>query len=226
MDSDQILKVFCNHCGHITNHRVVTEHVVQGDLDETAIGIAQATIDPEPHEPDWWDRYDMLECRGCESVCLRHTNYFGPTDQEDVYFYPPRVFRRLPEWRHRLPPLVGSLVDEVYKALAADSRRLAVMGARTLVDMVIAEKVGDQGPFRQKLHVLEEQGFVGKVNGEHLAAALDAGNAAAHRGHVPSTEAVAQVMDIVENLLQAVYVLGAAAEKLGRETPPRWPRKS
>ena len=222
MDADPIMKVFCNQCSHISKHDVVSEHIVRTDLDETAVGLAEVSTEPEPYDPYFSDRYNLLQCRGCGSVCLRHQS----EPEEEVRFYPPRIFRRLPEWRARLPQLMGSLVEEVYSALAADSCRLAVMGARALIDMVIAEKVGDQGPFRQKLQALVEQGSIGKVNAEHLAAALDAGSAAAHRGHVPSAEAVVHVMEIVENLLKAVYVLPGAAEVLGRETPPRWPRKS
>jgi len=78
------------------------------------------------------------------------------------------------------------------------------MGARTLVDMAILDKVGDVGTFKQKLEALEADGFVSKRNREVLDAALDAGNATAHRGHRFDPESVNQVMDIVENLLQAI----------------------
>ncbi len=96
-----------------------------------------------------------------------------------------------------------------------------MMGARTLVDMAILDKVGDAGNFQQKLEALQDQGFIGKRNREVLAAALDAGNATAHRGHTFKSTEVNQVMDIVENLLQAVYVLENAAEKIKTATPPR-----
>jgi hypothetical protein len=95
------------------------------------------------------------------------------------------------------------------------------MGARTLVDMAILDKVGDVGTFEQKLKALEDQGFVSQRNREVLEAALDAGNAAAHRGHGFKAEEVNQVMDIVENLLQAIYVLESAAQKIKSVTPPR-----
>jgi hypothetical protein len=95
------------------------------------------------------------------------------------------------------------------------------MGARTLVDMVIMEKVGDAGTFEAKLKELEGQGFIGARNREVLAAALDACNATSHRGHKFESKEVHQVMDIVENLLQAIYVLERAAQKIKTSTPPR-----
>ena len=96
-----------------------------------------------------------------------------------------------------------------------------MMGARTLVDMVILNKVGDVGTFAKKLKALEDQGFVGSRNREVLAAVLEAGNAVTHRGKDYQPEQVNQVMDIVENLLQAAYVLERVAKTVKDATPPR-----
>jgi hypothetical protein len=71
----------------------------------------------------------------------------------------------------------------VYRSLAADNVRLPMMGARALVDMLIVQKVGDVGSFQQKLAALERKGIVGSQGRDVLSAALDIGNAAAHRGH-------------------------------------------
>jgi hypothetical protein len=113
------------------------------------------------------------------------------------------------------------LLDEIYIALHADSRRLALMGARAVLDIVLLDKVGDVGTFAKKLEQLEEQGLVARRNREFLATAIDAGSAAAHRGFRPNEETLAHVMDIVENLLEAVYVLEKSAEALRKATPQR-----
>jgi hypothetical protein len=115
-------------------------------------------------------------------------------------------------------------MDEIYTALAADSRRLATMGARTIIDMVLVDKVGDIGTFGKKLEELEKSGFIARQGREYLAAALDTGNAAAHRGHKPTAEQLNHVMDIVEHVLQSVYVLEDAAAELRKTTPPKPPR--
>jgi hypothetical protein len=87
--------------------------------------------------------------------------------------------------------------------------------------MAALDKVGDAGTFGQKLKALEDQGFISKRNREVLEAALNAGNASAHRGHKFESGEVNQLMDIVENLLQAIYVLEKAALKIKTATPPR-----
>jgi hypothetical protein len=120
-----------------------------------------------------------------------------------------------------LPDEIRRLLEEVYRALATQCPTLAAMGARAVLDVVITAKVADVGSFPKKLKALEREGFIGRRNREYLAAALDAGSAAAHRGHRPSGDELQRVMDIVENLLQAVYVLPESGKLLAASTPRR-----
>lgn len=60
-----------------------------------------------------------------------------------------------------------------------------------------------------------------KANRKFLEVALDAGNAAAHRAHVPTTEQMNTVMDIVENLLHSLFVLEKPTTALKDAIPPR-----
>lgn len=64
-------------------------------------------------------------------------------------------------------------------------------------------------------------GLIGAKQVDVLDAALDAGSAATHRGNVPDAKEVDVVMDIIENLLQAVYVLPDIATRLKERTPQR-----
>jgi hypothetical protein len=213
-EAGKIVKAHCNDCSHMTNHRVAAQHE-QREVDYTIPEDPQSQV---IFNTTW----DMLECCGCGSVTLRRTWSFSQTNERTVDYFPPRVSRRLPAWHYELPNSnMQSLLKEVYAALYADSRRLAMMGARTLIDMVFVEKVGDRGTFQQKLAELVAKGFVSQRNGRFLEAALDAGSAAAHRGHLPTAVDVNRVMDIIENLLQAVYLLENAAEELKKTTPPR-----
>lgn len=173
----------------------------------------------------WEDTYEMLECCGCENVVLRHSHSFSELPEVEVAYYPPRVSRPTPPWKNKLPYRFSSLMDEIYSALHANSRCLALMGARTVVDMVVLDKIGDVGSFQQKLEHMEQRGFVSRQSREFLAVAFEAGSAAAHRGFRPMEEQLLNVMDIVENLLQAVYVLQDAAAELRKATPPRRRKK-
>jgi len=98
------------------------------------------------------------------------------------------------------------------------------MGTRALVDLFINETVGDIGGFHQKLTRLVDDGYLSARNREVLEAALEAGHAAAHRGHNPEAADVNLVVDIVENLLQTL-VLKEKAAGLRDNTPKRTPKK-
>ena len=209
-DGVTIERAHCNACARTTKHARVAERITRGS----------ELVDGQ-YDISWSDTYVMLECLGCESVCLRHASWFSedPGDTT-IRYYPPRVSRAHPRWSYELPTAIQDLLSEVYAALHADSRRLAVMGARAIIDIVLQDKVGDIGSFERKLDALVDKGYISKINRATLAAALDVGHAASHRGHAASVEEVAHVMDIVENLLQT-DVLSAAAAKLASKTPKR-----
>ncbi len=206
----KIIRSHCNQCARETKHIVLASRKVEG---------SELLEDYGPIY--WWDLYELVECRGCESVSMRHTSYFDPTDETTITTYPPQVLRRRPHWLNELPAAIVVIMRQAYQALDANGRALALMGARTAVDMVMTEKVGDVGSFAEKLDALEGTGVIGSQNRTILEAALDAGNAAAHRGYQPSADDVNAVMDIVENLLQAAYHLSSLAERLKKTTPLR-----
>lgn len=210
----KIEKIHCNNCLHETKHFVIAER--------SNSGREQAdTSDPYcTYEVFWNTTFKMLECCGCENVTLLRRFYFSEDDGIEEKYYPPRVSRQLPKWHDELPSDWCEMLSEVYAALHADSRRLALMGTRTLVDMFMSDQLGDIGGFAQKMQKLESEGLISKPNKVVLDAVLEAGHAAAHRGHKAKSNEVNQVMDIVENLLQS-YVLKHAAENLKSKTPKR-----
>lgn len=211
LDPTKIQKVHCNACHHITSHRIV------GQTEESGA---------EPEQDFWWSiTHDMLQCCGCEDVVLRRRFSFSENEADEVTFHPPQAARSLPGWGYSLPAGQREVLREIYRSLDAESVRLPMMGARTLIDMLLLDKVGDQGGFEQKLKALEESGFLSKQNRDVLSAALEAGNAASHRGHAPSHTEVNAVMDIVENMLQAAYVFPKMVENLRATTPARSSKK-
>jgi hypothetical protein len=182
----------------------------------------------------YWEKttYEMLECRGCENITLRSTYIWSAEPGETITYFPPAVTRPRPQWLSQFaffrfkPENLYSLFGEVYGALHAGSTGIAMMGARALIDMVILDKVGDHRTFKEGLDGMVAGGFISGTNRDYLLAAVDAGNAAAHRGYRPEDQDVSRVMDIVENLVETVYVLKSQAGSLLKNTPPRPPRLS
>ena len=214
MSNEIIVWSHCNSCSRKTKHVILATKESEDTDEIESVGLVT-----------WWDRYDMLQCQGCESVKLKHSSSFSENPDVSVSYFPPDVSRPLPRWQSKLPHTLRSMLSEIYTALHADGRRLAMMGAPTVLDMVLLDKIGDVGTFSEKLKALERDGFIGQKQREYLAAALDVGSAAAHRGHNPNSAQVNEVMDIIENLLEGIYVLARAADELKKTTPARGTEK-
>ena len=101
----------CNKCGAKTKHEVVAERRQHGS---------------EPYDEDitiWWDTtYTLLECRGCETVCMRREFEFSEWDHgtTQVEYFPPPLSRNKPHWIEHLPKQEQEMLAEVYAALAAN----------------------------------------------------------------------------------------------------------
>lgn len=205
----KIRRTHCNGCSRETKHILIAVKDESGDDEDYSWRVVD----------------EMLECMGCGDVKLRHRTYYD-ADGPFIKQFPPPISRQDPRWKYDLPRDVRTLMEEVYGALHAGSRSLASMGARALIDMAANDKVGDVGGFVEKLAALEKEHFISKRNREILSAALESGHAAAHRGYRPKDSEVNAVMDIVENVLQAVYVLESVATGLKRSTPARSKKKA
>lgn len=129
--------------------------------------------------------------------------------------------RQRPDWFAELPERIRDLLGETYSAISLDLRALPAMGARALIDVVAVELVGDAGSFEKKLTLLQEGGHITATSKSILSVAIDVGNASAHRGYVPGRDDLGILLDVVEHLLQAHYILPQAAEKMKANTPAR-----
>lgn len=194
----------CNRCLGRTNHRIIETHV-QGSDEKMPDGF-----------PCLIERFEILECCGCGMGSFRHID-----ECNDETRYPPLLNRRNPDWRWRLPEVVRTLFQETYVAYSAGAHSLTAMGIRATVDAACNDKIGDCGNFQQKLVALAAGEFISSKEKEILEPVVDAGNAAAHRGFAPSPEQLTGMMDILEHMLQVMYVLSEVAENVRTATPRR-----
>lgn len=198
----------CNNCLRETKHAELYERKKRDTWTERGYEIA------------WITTTSVLECCGCESVTLRKSVYCTEDESQEVITFPPAVSRQKPKWHDSLPDEYQVLLTEVYAALHADSRMLVLMGARALIDVFMIKHIGDIGGFEKKLTRLVTLGFLSLRDSEMVASAIDAGSAAAHRGHLPTSDSTTSVLDIVENLLHKAVLLDSAS-RLREATPAR-----
>ena len=163
----------------------------------------------------------LSKCRGCEKINFRHILRRSPEEKTDVVFYFPRKpIRPVPEWVIKLPMHYVEVLQEIYLSINEGLLILSLTGIRTLLDIYIIQKIGDVGTFKQKLDKLVSSSIITSSKAEVIEAAIDAGNAAAHRGYKPDSETLLKVLDIVENLLQS-EIVDRNAKHIRGNTPSR-----
>lgn len=140
MNIDREIKSHCNSCGMETNHFILF------------------CKEERKHTPDdrfgWTDTYMVLECCGCRRISMRQ-DYETPdrrgddgNDLHEIYYYPPAIFRRFPNWDHGglinkvdfEYRLKGRLLQEIYVCLQNKCERAAVMLIRALLEHIFYRK--------------------------------------------------------------------------------------
>jgi len=210
-------RIFCNGCMKKTRHLLLFHHMEEGGDEEFS----------------WNHDHQVLQCQGCENITFRIDHTDSESYSEDglwhsYTYYPPPVSRRKPVWFDELPSDIRLVMEEVYVALQAGSRYLATVGARTVLDLLITDKIGDVGTFKDKIAKLETDKHITHPEAELIEAVTEAGNASAHRGFRPDATSLNHVMDILEAVLDKFYAaenrqytLALQAEELKKKIPPR-----
>ncbi len=201
-----ILKRDCPRCSTSTNQRTVFNEGCfkpsefffrnkEGNETEKAY-LVQGEI---------WRIY---KCLGCDTLNLQFEIVHVPNLKPvSIFLFPKgKQIRSMPEWVARIKIEYLEQFQEIYQAINEGLFRLALMGIRALLDQFIVEKVGDIGTFKDKLNKLREQGYVTERKIEVLDTALDAGNAATHRGFKPDEDTIGRVMEILENIMQTEII--------------------
>jgi len=225
--------IHCNSCGRSTEHLLVHGHRNQEFVEEVKddYGRTFTTIDGFH---DW----QLLECQGCKTVCLRSREYFSewcdPWDSDPYKkeFFPPRTIgsRPKPEWFEMfasLEDLQGHFIltsyAQIYELIQAEHHLAALLTARALLETVAIENgSGDKRSFEEKLTELKNKEF---ISGKQIIfinqAIYDAGSAAMHRSYNPSKEAVRYVLDVIEKLLHTIYIEPIIENHLSQAKPKK-----
>ena len=222
MDTE-IINSYCNVCLGDRTHRILHQDKNRWEQD---IGASFSI--------EGCDTYYLCKCCGCGHIHLRNDSWFSEDTDDDgaptvrTSYFPPQTFRREPFWlltlRHDDPePLraVSELLLEVYKALRTDSPRLAAMGIRALTEHVMIDKVGDNGTFKENLQKFLDQGFISSVQKRYLESVIELGHATMHRSHCPKKEDIVTTLDIIESVLETIYVTSKKLADIEQRIPKR-----
>ena len=212
----QIVRARCQECGGgIRNHAVVIETSHTDGDDDVGIYVH-------------FD-YQVIRCLGCGMFRFREV-YSNTEDVDDEMRPIPRV-SVYPEHSQDLRPAqkelaeiggkVGRIYAETLKALNAGANTLAGGGLRAIVEGICLER-GIQGRnLQQKIDGLAEQGFLAKPQADLLHEHRFIGNSALHELEEPAQDDLLDAVDIVETLLQTIYILPKKADRMRKRRERR-----
>jgi hypothetical protein len=172
--------------------------------------------------------YQIVQCQGCHSISYRTTSW----NSEDVFhdedapglvavitteLYPRRIEGRakLREIRH-LPTNVTRIYEETISALANEQPVLAGIGIRALVETICKDKQASGRTLEGQIDDLVVKATLTADGAEILHSLRIMGNAAAHEVRPLDEDDLVVALDVVDNLLMAVYILPAMSKRLPR----------
>lgn len=195
-------KFFCYHCKTETKQKILFE---KGELifPNEVVFFDEST--GKKKQSVWTIEgqiWKVSECQGCEKINLNVYRRYGPLEDDVlIHQFPTKDFRPFPKWITHISRDFTELLCEIYLSLNAGSLRLPLMGARTLLDMFICDKIGDTGTFKSKIQKLVDENYISKSSQELLEIALEYGHATIHRNYQLTKDEINGVLDIIENLL-------------------------
>jgi hypothetical protein len=170
---------------------------------------------------NWWSDFEF-------EGWLEASEFDESKYHSDDYF-PAPITRRKPKWIDELvwgnygidKVAIGEILSEVYRAVANNQYRLAAMGIRAALEQVMIMMVGDLRTFDEKLDAFQDKGYISLLQRDAMRATLNVGDAAMHRGHLPTDDDLSLALDIVEGVFAPIFAHRDKAEQLGAAVPPR-----
>ena len=209
---DEDLRLPCPACTASTFHKVLLS------------AKRSERFDPAGYHVDIW--FQVVQCQGCRTLSFRRLVVDSDDYQYDQIageyvaveresLYPSRVEgrRQLPD-AHYLPFTVSSLYKETLAALANDSPILAGIGIRALVEAVCKERNASGRNLEKRIDDLVTLGVLTASGSEILHSLRLVGNEAAHEAKPHTKNELLVGMDVVENLLNTVYLIPKKADSL------------
>jgi hypothetical protein len=213
---DTIIDAPCGECKRSTKHKVLAGIDLTG-REETEDTLIYG----------WDNEYQIIQCQGCETIMFRksHVNsedmehIFGPAGWEGGYvtsedYYPnPEKSRISLSDDHLLPEKLQRIYTETLSALNGNNPVLTGIGLRAIIETVCKDQSASGSKLFFKINDLVTQNVLTKEGADILHKLRVLGNDAAHEVKPHSNVQLGLAFDVVEHLLQGVYILPYHAKR-------------
>lgn len=200
----------CRSCHGSTRHEMLFKHDFE-------------TAPWEYHEKTSWQ---VLRCLGCESIRFRTWNedYELSTSEDDegnpIYLtteslYPRSLRSHKPlQNLHFVPEVIRNVYNQSITALEEQANILASIGLRACVEAVCNHLNISGSSLDKRIDSLFKAGHVSNTDKRRLHAIRFLGNDAAHEIREPEDRDLLIALDIVDHLLNSVFILERRARRL------------
>lgn len=196
------IQVRCSQCGTTTNHRVVKAVDLAGYDEEAAIHFDSS--------------YQIVQCLGCNSHSFRAIasnsddidfETGNAVVREDQYPNPQRGRVPLSGLMFSFPMHLERIYAETVKALNEKQLVLCGVGVRAVIECIVKDQGATGKDLLAQIDSLVKGGKLTTSGGDILHQIRTLGNLAAHQVAAHSREELWLALDVIDNLLQAVYIL-------------------
>ncbi|PSB58039.1 DUF4145 domain-containing protein [Chamaesiphon polymorphus] len=186
---NRVESVSCGECKGNKNHKILVSAEMAQDEDSC------------------FD-YQVIQCLGCNRISFRHALYEYTQYQatsEKIY---PDPKQRLPiEGINLLKPYIQSIYKETLKTINNNQVILFGTGIRTILEAITQEQKTPGIDLNEKINNLVKQGLVTQKDVGALHDLRRIGNEATHSITPSSPKEIKVAMDVIEHLLQRIYIL-------------------
>ena len=213
-EANTILDVRCRTCKRSTKHKILSDIHLKG-RDNTYEDFY-----------GWDDKFQIVQCQGCETLAFRkthmnsdnfrHTGSGDFEEVEDIDIYPnPETVRNPVEDDYILPSKLGRIYHETLAAINSGQPVLAGIGIRAIVETVCKDK-NTKGTttddLSKRINDLVNQGLLTNDGATILHKLRTLGNEAAHEVKPHDNSQLNLAMNVIDHLLQGVYILPCHAK--------------
>ncbi len=241
---DEKFKAFCATCKSETNHLVAQSvDVTGGEV------VRYGPDENDQASVDWSDRYQIIQCLGCDTFSFCHRNWFseaqehyGSNDYNDgttTWLYPQRGKDVLTAKEfYNAPRNLRAIYKEIITCFNNDSPVLCAAGLRAAIEGLCAAHGITNGPVETKkadgsVEVNRRENLEGKISGLSEKGLLTMqsadilhehrymGNEAVHELSRPSDENLTIAIEIIEHTFESLYEIPEKAEALRKNRTKR-----
>ena len=148
---DSIIDIPCSKCKRKTKHTILSDITLNGTFEDI----------------DWYEDYQIIQCRGCETISFRKTHQNsenidpinGYETFEDIYPNPEQGRTLISDY-NILPSKLYKIYSETISSLNLNLRILTGIGIRAIVETICKDKNASGSKLYDKINDLVTQGVL------------------------------------------------------------------